>query len=267
MSSSNVAFSGSVPSNYDRYLGPLLFEPYALDLVNRIRPKKVVRVLELACGTGRVTQHLRNALPVQAEIFASDLNPDMISIAKNKVAGKNIEWITVDMQHIPFEAEFFDLVVCQFGIMFVPDKPKAYSEIRRVLKKGGIFLFNTWDKLELNLPYLLADRIVNSFFRDNPVTFFRIPFSYHDGEKITADLRAQFAHINLVSVRREGQSDSAREATTGVIEGAPGYGAICDRDSSLIPQIKASLEKEFVKSFGDHPMKYVWQAWVGEATK
>src|SRR6267154_3938909 len=195
MSANDVAFSGSVPSNYDQYLGPLLFEPYALDLVSRIRDTNIVRVLELACGTGRVTRHLRTVLPGKVKIFASDLNPDMITIAKDRVVGENIEWTTVDMQHIPFEAEFFDLVVCQFGIMFVPDKPKAYREIHRVLKKGGVFLFNVWDKLELNLPYQVADQVVNSFFKDNPVLFYRVPFSYHDRATITADLNAQFNQI------------------------------------------------------------------------
>src|ERR1700690_3323932 len=92
MSSTNTAFSGSVPLNYERYLGPLLFEPYALDLVSRIRNKNIVRVLELACGTGRVTGHLRVTFPQEVKIFATDLNPDMSLIAKDNVTGKNIEW-------------------------------------------------------------------------------------------------------------------------------------------------------------------------------
>src|SRR6185295_8943504 len=120
-----AAFSGTIPENYDRYLGPLLFEPYAMDIVSRIRKEKVSNVLELACGTGRVTRHLFRYFAGKAKITATDLNPDMIAIARQQVLDRSIDWIPADMQQLPFPDNSFDLAVCQYGIMFVPDKPLA----------------------------------------------------------------------------------------------------------------------------------------------
>ena len=137
----SISFSGTIPEVYDQYLGPLLFEPFAKDLTERIKNRKISSVLELACGTGRVTKYLSKLLP-DAKIYATDINPDMLVVAKKKVTAENIEWKQTDMQEIPFEDSKFDLVVCQFGIMFVPDKPKAYKEIFRVLKTGAVLLFN-----------------------------------------------------------------------------------------------------------------------------
>jgi len=110
-----AAFAGTIPENYERYLGPFLFEPYALDLVSRLKDKKYPAILELACGTGRVTNHLADAVNHDT-LIATDLNPDMIKIAKTKVANENIKWMVADALDLPFPDESFDLVVCQFGM-------------------------------------------------------------------------------------------------------------------------------------------------------
>lgn len=176
MSNKPPAFVGSVPEKYERYLGPYLFEPYAKDLVARIRHADVRTALEIACGTGRVTSHLRKVLLPGARLAATDLNADMIAIARQAVPAKDIEWAVADVLELPFEDGHFDLVVCQFGLMFVPDKARALSEMYRVLKPGGQILLNTWDKLENNPAFFLADQIVSKYFPAEPPLFFHVPF-------------------------------------------------------------------------------------------
>src|SRR5260370_36908487 len=145
----NVLFQGAVPENYDRYLGPVIFEPWAEDLVLRLADKKYERVLEIACGTGIVTRRLRNALPPTTEIVASDLNPDMFEFAKPKFKkDENVIWQQADASDLPFPKCSFDAAVCQFGVMFVPDKAAAMRECYRVLCSGGVFPFDGWASFE-----------------------------------------------------------------------------------------------------------------------
>lgn len=264
----NIAFSGTIPETYDKYLGPLLFEPYAKDIIERIQKKKFFSVLELACGTGRVTQYLHKILPAEARIVATDLNPDMLKVAQNKITAKKIEWKQVDMQNIPFDDSAFDLVICQFGVMFVPEKEKAYSEVYRVLKKEGTFLFNTWNRLEVNKLTSSADEIINDFFKDNPVMFYKIPFSYYNTDEIGKHLdNAGFKSVQLTLLETEGLSDSVSDATNGLVEGNPVLTAINEQDPKLLPVIKEKLSKALAEKFGDNPMRCRLHAIVGEAIK
>ncbi|MDQ3022117.1 MAG: class I SAM-dependent methyltransferase [Bacteroidota bacterium] len=265
--STNISFAGSIPENYDRYLGPLLFEPYAKDLIERISSRKFSSVLELACGTGRVTQYLIVSQP-DAKIIATDVNPDMLEIAKKKVTGKNIEWKQADMQEIPFDDSSFDLIICQYGVMFVPDKVKAYKEVYRVLKPGGVFLFNTWEKLESNEVVYTAEQIVNSFFKENPVGFYKIPFSYFDEEDIRKELEeGGFKNLSFTRVQKEGVCDTAENAAKGLVEGVPAINAINERDPKLLPVIEKELAATYTKKFGDKPMRSPLNAIVVEAVK
>ena len=131
-----AAFAGTIPANYERYLGPFLFEPYALDLVARLQDKKYPDILEIACGTGRVTKHLAKSVKHDV-LTATDLNPDMINIAKEIIRDNTIKWMPADAMQLPFQDGSFDLVVIQFGIMFFPDREKGLQEAYRVLKPGG----------------------------------------------------------------------------------------------------------------------------------
>src|SRR5262245_40396331 len=135
----NVDFSGSIPEFYDEHLGPVIFAPYAEDLAKRVaRRVKSGRLLEIACGTGVLTRRLDAALKKAVEIVATDLNADMVARARSKApASKRIEWRTADAASLPFPDGSFDAVVCQFGLMFVPDKAAAFREARRVLREGG----------------------------------------------------------------------------------------------------------------------------------
>ncbi|HET6722792.1 MAG TPA: class I SAM-dependent methyltransferase, partial [Chitinophagaceae bacterium] len=199
-----AAFEGSIPANYERYLGPFLFEPYALDLVSRLQDKKYSDILEIACGTGRVTKHLARSVKHDT-LTATDLNQDMLNVAKEAVNDKRVKWMPADAIDLPFDDGSFDLVVMQFGIMFFPDKEKGLKEAYRVLKKDGKLIYNTWDKIETVEAIHEGRLIIESYFADNPPTFYNVPFSmYDDRELITITRRAGFKSITATLVKKEG---------------------------------------------------------------
>ena len=139
MTASDAAFAGSIPALYEQYLGSLLFQPFAEDMAGRLRDVTSGRVLETAAGTGIVTRALVKVLPPQVEIIATDLNQAMLDLAQTKLQAPNVTWRQTNAQTLPFEDSSFDAVVCQFGVMFFPDKQAAFREALRVLKPGGRF--------------------------------------------------------------------------------------------------------------------------------
>jgi len=268
MSNVPPAFAGSIPDKYERYLGPYLFEPYATDLVARLEPAGIKTVLEIACGTGRVTAHLREKLMEDARLVATDLNPDMIAIAKKILPDLQIEWSQADAQALAFDDNYFDCVICQFGLMFVPDKARALTEAYRVLTPGGRLLMNTWDKLENNPAFYMADRLVAQYFPEGPPSFFHIPFSMHDKDELRSLFEnAGFGDCRINLVKKEGVCASAADAATGMLEGTPMYTAINDRNPGLLPSLKKDLGDALARSFGAAPMVSSMQAWVVEAKK
>ncbi len=171
----HARFSGSIPAAYDRYLGPILFHPYAEDLAARLPINKTSSVLELACGTGILTRVLRTYLPPRVKLIATDLNEPMFRQAAAKFGkGERVRWLEADACDLPFDDRQFDAVVCQFGIMFVPDKALAAREAYRVLKRDGVFLFNVWDAMRHNKLGELAHRTITSYFKEDPPTFYRV---------------------------------------------------------------------------------------------
>ena len=269
MDKSPTSFDGSIPEKYDRYLGPMLFDPYAKDIVSRLNKESINdQVLELACGTGRVSKVLRSSIPSYAKLFCTDLNQDMLHFAKINHPKEDIHWQVADAQNIPFPENSFDAVVCQFGFMFMPDKAKAFSEAFRVLKKGGKFYFNTWDKLANNGCFYLANEVVSSFFPDNPPIFYQIPFSLFKEEEIHAlTHNAGFSGIKIELIKKELSSPSAKNASIGIVEGNPIYTFINAHNPALLEPIRSSVEKELEKKFGSHTLKAPMQAWVIEAIK
>ena len=217
-----VQFDGSIPENYDRYLGPLIFEPYARDLVRRLPASGLGRVLELACGTGIVTHQLRERLDENTALVATDLSEGMLKFAQAKPqSSKKIEWKVADANALPFGDETFDAVVCQFGFMFFPDKDKAVSEIFRVLKPGGRLLFSVWDRVEDNDFAHVASQAINELFEGEPPKFLTIPYGYHDHYEIRTVLRrAGFVDVALARVHMKTQA-SAEDGAKGFIEGTP----------------------------------------------
>jgi ubiquinone/menaquinone biosynthesis C-methylase UbiE len=222
MTSTDVAFAGSIPIIYDRYLGDLLFDPYAQDLVARAVALRPARLLETAAGTGIVTALLVAALP-EAQLVVTDLNQAMVDVASSKISSPRAEFATADAQSLPFADGSFDLVVCQFGMMFLPDRGAGYREAKRVLKAGGHLLFNVWDRLERNPATQVAADAVCALFPDDPPRFFqRVPFGYHDPDAIVDEVRsAGFSQINLETVSKVGRAAGPREAAIGLCQGTP----------------------------------------------
>jgi ubiquinone/menaquinone biosynthesis C-methylase UbiE len=261
-----AAFAGTIPANYEKYLGPFLFEPYALDLVSRLQDKKYNDILEIACGTGRVTNHLVTS--VKHDTFtATDLNQDMIEIARGIVKDKNIKWQQADALELPFDDNSFDLVVIQFGVMFFPDRPKGLSEVYRVLRSGGKLIFNTWNKVETVPAIYEGRKIIESYFENNPPIFYSVPFSMYD-EKELNDLttNAGFKNVKTELVKKEGVSESATDLCKGIVEGNPVYLSIIERIPGSLKNIKEDVQKKLIEKFGE-PIKSPLQAWVAEAEK
>ena len=220
--SSAAQFTGNVPERYDRYLVPLLFEPYAKDLVARVPQRAGLRVLELAAGTGAVTRPLRETLPADATLVATDLNEAMIAYGREAVGMPGIDWRVADAQQLPFEDGSFDAVVCQFGVMFLPDKVQGFREARRVLSPGGLLLANVWHTRDENPVAQLVQELLNERFPDDPPRFLDTPYGYGDHDRLRADLAAAgWENIQLDVVRTTGRSPSAKDAALGYLTGTP----------------------------------------------
>lgn len=222
MTASDAVFAGSIPALYHDHLGPLLFEPYAADMARRMAALYPRNVLETAAGTGIVTEALAVAAP-QAEIVATDLNQAMLDVAAARIASPRVRFRQADAQMLPFGNGEFDVLVCQFGVMFFPDRIGAYREARRVLAPGGTFLFNVWDSLDENPVSKAVGEAVADLFPDDPPSFLsRTPFGYHDRSRIDADLRAAgFTGIEIETVRLKSAVGSARAAAIGLTHGSP----------------------------------------------
>jgi ubiquinone/menaquinone biosynthesis C-methylase UbiE len=222
MATTDTAFAGSIPGLYDRYMGPLLFAPYAEVVARRAKALRPARILETAAGTGIVTAALHDALP-DAEIVATDLNQAMLDVAADRIKSDKVSFSQADAQALPFPDASFDLVVCQFGVMFYPDKVVANAEARRVLRPGGRYLLIIWDRLERNGASHVLGQALAQLYPDNPAAFLeRMPFGYHDPARIEHDLLAAgFADIAFETVERRSRLGSAREAAIGLVQGTP----------------------------------------------
>ena len=269
MPAESVAFVGSIPENYDRYLGPVLFEPYAKDLAERVNGPEDGSLLEVACGTGIVTRRLRERLSPRVKIVATDLNEAMIKFAARKFrADENIEWKPADALDLPFEDQTFDAVVCQFGLMFFPDKQQGVNEAFRVLKPNGRFIFSVWDDIEHVDLAKAAETVIKQFFPEYPPDFYDIPFSFHEQDKLRLVLTtAGFREIEIDVVPFPCVSASARDAAHGLIHGNPVISAINERDPAKAPEIEAALAEEIAAQFGAAPVAASMQAIVCSAVR
>src|SRR4051812_30836238 len=232
-SSSDQVFSGSIPELYERYLVPLIFEPYAADLARRLQAKPLSRVLEIAAGTGVVTRALASALPDSTVIVATDLNQAMLDRAATVGTKRAVEWRQADAMQLPFPAATFNAVVCQFGAMFFPEKSKAFSEMRRVLRPGGVFLFNVWDRIEENeFASTVMSALASVFPQDPPRFMARTPHGYCEPSQIARDLEsAGFTTLpRIETVAARSRAKSAREPAIAYCQGTPWRNEIEARD-------------------------------------
>lgn len=269
MSDQHAAFVGSIPENYDRYLGPCLFEPYALDIAQRVLVSEGASVLEIACGTGIVTRHLRNSLPKSAKVVASDLNEAMLAYAAGKFGTDGaVEWRQADATSLPFADSSFDAVVCQFGLMFFPDKEAALREVYRVLVPGGSFVFNVWDAIDKNELALIAHETVSTFFEHDPPVFYKVPFGLHE-QGFIEDLleNAGFKDSQISVLAKTGTSPSAVDAAKGLVEGNPVIVEINQRATTDVPTIEAAVAAAVASKCGDNPVRSKLQALVCTARR
>lgn len=263
------AFSGSVPANYDKYLGPILFEPYALDLAERLKNDDIQQMLELACGTGRVTRHLISLVPDDGKLIATDLNPAMMEIARSKIQSDKVEWQAADAQNLHFIDNSFDHVVCQYGVMFFPDKPKGFAETYRVLKAGGKYLFNTWDSLDANPRVATMWKVMYEIFGDEAPDFLQKgPYSFFNKIEIEKLLlEAGFKNISIKIVKKTSRYNDADDLIKGFADGSPLNNYLVEKDENVKKQFIKRLHgemKEQEKIYGNIvPM----QALVCEALK
>jgi ubiquinone/menaquinone biosynthesis C-methylase UbiE len=262
-------FSGDRALNYDTYLGPFLFEPYGKEMAARVPVANVHSVLELASGTGRVTRHLRERLPSSVKLFASDLSPDMLEVAKSKLLDKEIEVVVADMQKLPFEPNRFDAVVCQFGIMFPPDKQKVFDEVYRVLRPGGVFLFSTWDKTDdVGIFKVVYNEHVLPFFAGEDPGRFLVPFSLHDPDQLKKFLiTSHFADAKIERVALKGMAHAAVDLVKGFFTTHSMGQEVADRDANAFEAIARRMEKAIVERFSDHPVVCELSAFFGSGVK
>lgn len=258
-------FTGSIPHLYETQLVPLIFEPYAADLAERIASRQVSRVLEIAAGTGVVTRRLASAVPATATIVATDLNQAMLDEAAAIGTARPVDWRQADAMRLPFGDGSFDLVVCQFGVMFFPDRPAAFAEARRVLRPGGVFLFNAWDRIEENEFADAVTTAVGSLFPADPPRFLaRTPHGYHDPATIERDLaRGGFAARPLIAtVAARSTAASARVPAVAYCEGTPLRNEIEQRDPARLGDATDAATEAVARRFGRGPVDGKIQAHV-----
>jgi SAM-dependent methyltransferase len=263
-----ASFTGSVPQYYDGCLGPAWFDAFAADLAQRLPAKPRGDVLEIACGTGVLTRRLRERLDPARRLVATDLSAAMLDYARSKLSGsQGIEWREADAAGLPFADREFGAVVCGFGVMFVPDKNAAFSEAYRVLKPGGILLFNVWDRIDDNPHALTNAEVLEGFFPGDEEMRFRIPFEMYDAALLQGLLaQAQFGSVKIEKKRIQVDRVSARTIATGLIRGTP-RSLLIEKRGIPLDDVIEKVTAALTKIGGADPYRNPAQAIVVEARR
>ena len=269
MSNDAAGFTGSIPQHYDQGLGPIIFVDYAADIAQRVADGNPARVLETAAGTGIVTRKLRDALPTNTHLTATDLNPPMLEIARGKFrTGEQVEFRPADAMALPFADASFDAVACQFGVMFFPDTAKSYSEVFRLLAPGGRYVFSVWDSHRYNPFGRITHEVVGAFFPADPPQFYNVPFSCHQIDPIKELLiAADFSDIGIAVVGLEKQIPDMALFARGLVYGNPLIDQIRTRGGVEPELIVDALVQALRHEFGADPGRMPLQAIVFSATK
>lgn len=268
MAKNDIVFAGSIPAVYDRHLGPVLFEPYAADLAARLPRLAEGAILETAAGTGIVTQQLAAALPATVRIVATDLNRPMLDHAASKPGTARVTFQHANALELPFADGEFDAVVCQFGVMFFPDRVAGYREALRVLKPEGQLIFSVWDALARNpCAETVSDAVAARFPHDPPQFFARVPYAYHDVGVIRAELAAAgFTSVAVETVTLPSRAASHRDPVIGMCQGTPLRGEIEARDPDGLHATTDAAAEALAARFGTGPIEAPMQALVVTAS-
>jgi ubiquinone/menaquinone biosynthesis C-methylase UbiE len=269
MTAADKLFAGSIPEIYDRFLVPLIFQPYARDLAERLADVKPQDVLETAAGTGVLTRAIASRLPADVRIVATDLNQPMLDHAAAKMHPEDrITWRQADALALPFEDQSFDAVVCQFGAMFFPDKVLGYKEARRVLKPGGRFLFNVWDQISENEFADVVTEALAAIFPQSPPRFMaRTPHGYHDVAKLREELAmAGFASISIETRGDISKAPSPRDPAIAYCQGTPLRNEIEARGAPGLEAATQACTEALALRFGNGPVAGRIRAHVITAT-
>jgi ubiquinone/menaquinone biosynthesis C-methylase UbiE len=261
MNDDAAKFVGDIPKHYDQAMGPIIFVDYATAMAERVVAFGPARVLETAAGTGIVTRQLRDLLPAGTRLTATDLNPPMLDVARAKFQpGEEVEFRPADAMALPFADATFDAVVCQFGVMFYPDKEQAYGEAYRVLASGGHYLFSIWDSHRHNPFGRIAHEVVEGFFPIDPPQFMRVPFSYQFDAIKESVIEAGFVDINAAVIRLEKKIPNIASFARGLVYGSPIIDQVRERGAIDPEQIVDALVQEFAREFGTNPGQMPLQA-------
>ncbi len=269
MEEADKRFAGSMPELYDRYLGPLIFAPYASDLAARVARLAPQRLLETAAGTGIATRALARALPETVAIVATDLNQSMVDFGAAQARADNVTWRQADALALPFDDGAFDVVACQFGAMFFPDKRVGFREALRVLKPDGCLVFNVWDRIEDNeMARIVTDAVAALFPADPPRFLARTPHGYHGIAAIRDDLAlAGFGRVDIETVEKRARAPSHRDPAIGFCQGTPLRNEIEARDPARLAEATEAAAAALASRFGPGPVDGKIQAHVIAAAR
>lgn len=256
MPTNSSGFVGEIPSHYDAGLGPNIFSDYGDRIAKLSAAEAVEKVIELAAGTGIVSRKLRDVLPPEAHLLVTDLNPPMLDVAKTKFSGgENVDFATANAMELPFDDGSFDLIVCQFGVMFFPDKPASFAEAMRILRPGGRYVFNVWSAMTENPFSQLAHDVGVHFFPDDPPGFYKVPFHYGDPEVVQTDLKAGgWTDISHDTIRLRKTIVNPEAFANALVFGNPLIDEIRDRGGVDPQAVAAMMLSSLTAAFGSQGM-------------
>lgn len=270
MQATEHAFAGPVPGLYDTLLVPLIFAPYAADLADRVARLDPRAVLETAAGTGVVARALAPRLKPSASYTITDLSQPMLDRARSRQPEDDrLDWRQADAMALPFPDARFDVVLCQFGAMFLPDRVAGYAEARRVLRPGGHFIFSVWDSLATNaIPEAVLSAVADCFPDDPPTFLARLPHGYHDTGRIRADVEAAgFGSVAIETLAFESTAPDAETAAIAFCQGTPLRAEIEARRDPPPDEVTRRAARALAERFGTGRIGGPIQAHVVTAVK
>jgi ubiquinone/menaquinone biosynthesis C-methylase UbiE len=270
MAATDKAFTASIPQLYERDLVPLIFDPYARDMAERVKRVGANDVLETAAGTGVVTRAIASVLPGSARLVVTDLNQAMLDVGRSTLSqDARIEWKQADALALPFADRSFDAVVCQFGVMFFPNKRQGFKEAQRVLRPSGTFLFSVWDDISDNEFADVVTEALAELFPNNPPRFLaRTPHGYHAADEIRGELiAAGFSAVEFEMVEHVSRCASPRDPAVAYCQGTPLRNEILALESSSLEKATEHAAAALAKRFGSGPIEGRIQASVFTASR